>query len=485
MISAGDLGGAEGEVRLALSDPSTRAVAWSVLGAIRLQQGRYEASIDCLRKALKFDPMLVGARVNLGNAYVFLGRRDEARKSFREALKIDSSNYNARFNLVRLEVESGNYKASLEVAQPISSTMRGSPEGVLLLARGHAGVHEKDSVRALVSDWKQMLDAPQDVVAAFSSLLIRNDLSEEALVVLEQAVGRGQMSYELVFNLAGCYLSKGELKRASENYERALALNNRCASCCQEIAKIARLQGETEKALAFLLKAKSIEPENPEILFDFGKVCLERGLFDDSLAALRKAVELRPDNDSYQYVLASANVGKKQFDVARSLLSNLLKKHPEDPILNYAMGAVFFLEMNLDEATKFYESSLRIDPAQLASNYYLGIVAERKGEIDQAAQRFRDLLRRYPDHGPTYEALGGALLKQQKYVEAQEVLEKALQLNPNSSKANYQLGMVLLRRGERDQAAKYLEISKKLGEEERIKSSLELRLLNPNDVSNP
>jgi tetratricopeptide (TPR) repeat protein len=485
LISRGDLNAAEKEVKFALSDPSTEAIAWAILGAIRLQEEKYDRSIECLNKALHLDPRLVGARVNLGNVYLLQGKKDQARESFHQALSIDPSNYNARLNLAQLEAEKGNYKASLEASQPISTRLRESPEGVLLLANNYLGLQQRDFARALISDWKRLKEVPPTLAVDLAALLIKNDLSEEAIVVLEKAVAVGQTSFELLFDLAGCYLSRGELRRASENYEHALTLNAYCAACYQQIAKIARTQGETEKALAYLLKAKGIEPGNPEILFDFGKVCLERSLFDDALASLQKAVELRPENESYVYVLASANVGKKQFDVARSLLNNLLKKRPEDPVLNYAMGAVFLLEMNLDDATRYYENSLRSDPTQLASSYYLGVVAERKGELDHATRIFRDLLRRYPEHGPTYEALGGALLKQQQYIEAQQMLEKAVQLNPNSTKANYQLGMVLLRRGEKEEAAKYLEISKKLGEEERVKSSLELRLLNPNEISDP
>jgi tetratricopeptide (TPR) repeat protein len=66
-MSKGDLSGAEKEGRLALRDPSTRALAWASLGAIRFRQKKYEQGAEFLRTALRLDPRLVGARINLGD----------------------------------------------------------------------------------------------------------------------------------------------------------------------------------------------------------------------------------------------------------------------------------------------------------------------------------------------------------------------------------------------------------------------------------
>src|SRR5437762_1806501 len=44
LVNQGDLNAAEKEARLALNIPSSRALAWAVLGAIRLKQSQYEES---------------------------------------------------------------------------------------------------------------------------------------------------------------------------------------------------------------------------------------------------------------------------------------------------------------------------------------------------------------------------------------------------------------------------------------------------------
>src|SRR6267142_6152314 len=134
----------------------------------------------------------------------------------------------------------------------------------------------------------------------------------------------------IALQLAQSYLSLGVLDRAEQNFQRSLALNATCAPCEQGLAQIAERQGDTEKALAHLIAAKRQAPEDPEILFQFGKICLQRNLPDDALPALTKAVQLKPDQDSYVYVLASANVAKNHLPEAASLFTQLLQKHPQD-----------------------------------------------------------------------------------------------------------------------------------------------------------
>jgi tetratricopeptide (TPR) repeat protein len=191
-----------------------------------------------------------------------------------------------------------------------------------------------------------------------------------------------------------------------------------------------------------LIKAKNEQPDNAEILFEFGRTCLELDLPDDAISALQKAARLQPNNDSYSYVLASANVSKKQYEIAGKRFQALLTKHPDDSVLNYAMGSLLFLEVRLDEAATYLHRSIELQPDQSAAYYYLGLIAEGKGENDQA-------------------------------------IEKAVLLNPNSVKAHYQLGILLGRTGKQDDANKEFGIVHQLNADEEKRSGMRLRILTP------
>jgi tetratricopeptide (TPR) repeat protein len=480
LMSHGDLDTAENESRLALNDPFTRAAAWATLGTIRLRQKKFDESVTFLERALQLNPRLIGARLTLGLAFLMQGNKPRAREMYQQALKADPNNPDARFSLAQIEAESGNYQASLSVAEPMLNSLHKSPSGIYLLATDYLGLGETEDARALVPKWKSLASVPPEFSINFGSLLLQHKLLHEAVDVLERAKNTGPLSYELVSTLADSYWAEGDLAKAEENYDHALGLDNTCLVCCMRIAKIVEREGNTEKALAYLIKARDLEPEDPDVVFEFGKVCLERNLFRDALPALEKAVQLKPDNDQFTYVLASAYVGKARIKDALVLLDGLVRKNPQDPIMNYAIGSVLYTQgTDLDRAEAYLKRSITLQPDQSSAYYYLARVELTKGGQDQAAQIFRELLQRYPDHIPALEQFGSILIKQGKYAEAQEVLEKVIQLDPNSLMGHYQYSLVLARLGKNQESARQVEIAKQLEEERKKTAKDELYLLNP------
>jgi tetratricopeptide (TPR) repeat protein len=478
-MTAGDLEGAEREARLALGGPSTRPLALSTLGAIRVRQKHYTEAAEFLRAALRLKPGLVSAQLTLAEVYVRMAEPVQARKQFRDVLHLDPDNREARLGMARLRCASGDFSASLSEAEPILEELRRSSDGIVLLAKDYAGLKQKDSLIGLVHDWNLLPKVSTDSIMEFTSILEKFDLNQQALEVLEKAKNRGTASYEMAFALADLYLSNGDLDGAFESYEAALTLNPTCAKCLLQLGKIAIRQKDPEKSLAYLIKAKRLQPNNAEILFEFGKTCLQQDLPDDAISALQTATRLQPNNDSYSYVLASANVAKKQYEIASKLFQRLLTKHPKDPALNYAMGSLLFLEVKLDEAAKYLRRSVELQPDQTAAYYYLGLISEGKGENGQATATFRDVLRRDPQYGAAWEALGRVLLNEKQYPEAQQALEKAVVLNPDSVKAHYQLGILLGRTGRPSDASKEFEIVQQLNAEEEKRLGMRLRILSP------
>ena len=75
------------------------------------------------------------------------------------------------------------------------------------------------------------------------------------------------------------------------------------AEALLQLSYVADREGDVEKSLAYLIQAKRKNPDNAEVLFEFGKICLKKDLLQDATKALERAVELEPQRDSYVYVL--------------------------------------------------------------------------------------------------------------------------------------------------------------------------------------
>jgi tetratricopeptide (TPR) repeat protein len=481
LLSQGQMDRAETEARQALGDPTSRALALAMLGTIRLQQGKYLESTRFLNQALALNPHLVGARSSLASAYQLQGKPDLARRNFQEAIKLDASNFNARFGLAKVEASLHNYQQSLDLVSPVLPQLAGSEDGILLLATDYGALGRKDELRSLVRTWHNLTPPSEESSLELANILAMAGMTNEAKEILEGAETgiATHPSAELALRLGRSYLFLGVLDRAEQNLQVALTANAGCVACYLGLAEIAERQENAEKALSYLVTAKRQSPEDPEVLFEFGKVCLQRNLLDDAVPALTKAVALKPDREQYVYVLASANVAKGDLSKASSLFAGLLKKRPQDPVVKYAIGAVYYLQGKYPEAESLLKQSLQAQPDQVAASYYLGLTYDAVGRDDEAVGVFRELLKGHPDHGPSYIKLGGILLRQHEYDEAHQQLERAVSLDPGSVEAHYQLGLVLRRLGKTVESENQFAESRRLESERRAQTDVRLRLLLP------
>jgi tetratricopeptide (TPR) repeat protein len=481
LLTNGDTAQAEVEARKALQSPSTRALALAMLGTIRLQQGKTEESTKFLEQALALNPRLLGARTTLGNAYAFSNKPDLAAKCFREVLKVDPGNFAARFDLFKLEASRRNFQQSLDIGAPVMSRLLESDEALVVLASDYGALGKKEQMADLVAHW-QKLPQPEDQAALdFGNTLLVYGMKAEATEVFQGEEARlgPHPSPPLALKLGNAFLSLGLLGEAERNAQRALSLAPDCVACYQTLAQIADRHDNSEKALAYLVAARKRAPEDPEVLFEFGKVCLERNLVDDAFSALSKAVELQPDNDSYVYALGSANVGGGHLPDALALFQRLLQKHPLDASLTYAIGAVYYLQAKYGEAEASLKESLAVQPNQVAASYYLALTYDAIGDDDRAIPVFRELLKSNPQHAPSYVKLGGILLRAHQYEDAQQNLERAIALDPDSVEAHYQLGLLLRRLGKPAESDGEFAESRKLESAQRAQKDVRLRLLLP------
>jgi|SRR5271157_3382 len=481
LLSQGQKEKAEREARLAMGDPGTRALALAMLGTIRMEEGKYQESTQFLTKALELNPHLSGTWTTLGDSYVLQNKPDLASESFERALKLDPSNNQARYDLAKLEASLHHYQKSLDIARPIVAQLLKSDDGLLILAADYGALKQKEELIGVVHAWQSLPGPSDETSLEFGQLLMSYGMTSEAKAVVEAVESRnaGHVSWTLAWSLGKIHLALEDLDRAERNFELALSLNPACAACDQGVAEVSQRQGNTEKALAYLLKAKQLEPENPEILFEFGKICLKRDLIEDALSALGKAVSLKPDDDRYVYVFGSANVARQNLPQAASIFEGLLQKHPRDPVLTYAVGTVYYLQGKYTEAESALKRSLEEQPDQVAAPYYLSLTYSHLGQNHEAEALLRSLVKSHPRYAPSYVRLGTILMTGHHYEEAQEYLERAIALDSSSGQAHYQLYLLFQLLGKNGEAQQHFAEWKKLQAEQSARRHLELHLLLP------
>lgn len=90
--NSNDLKSAETYFRQSIAIRPSRFEAYNNLGAILLEQKRYEEAKEVLEKAISIQPSYSNSRANLAGAYWFLGMKEEAVKEAKRAFRLDASN---------------------------------------------------------------------------------------------------------------------------------------------------------------------------------------------------------------------------------------------------------------------------------------------------------------------------------------------------------------------------------------------------------
>ncbi|MCB0413839.1 MAG: tetratricopeptide repeat protein [Bdellovibrionales bacterium] len=148
--------------------------------------------------------------------------------------------------------------------------------------------------------------------------------------------------------------------------------------------------GLIPQGYAELLKAKALDPNNPEIYNNIGVAYTLRKKSDKAIDSFKKALELSP-----KYTDAMNNLGRTYCDTGQlnSCLTILLQAqndltypYPEKIISN--IGYAYFLQGKYQLAKTKYKESLSINPKQCKTFYYYGRTIYELEDFEQSSELF-------------------------------------------------------------------------------------------------
>jgi Flp pilus assembly protein TadD len=108
---------AEQELSSVLKVAPNEAVALNLLGTIRARQGRLNDAELFFSRAVRRDPRLVGAHVNLAYLYSLKGEPQKTISEFKEVLRLDPKNTDALDRLARLLLAQGQVDEGIKAIE--------------------------------------------------------------------------------------------------------------------------------------------------------------------------------------------------------------------------------------------------------------------------------------------------------------------------------------------------------------------------------
>ena len=356
-------------------------------GATLLLSGKTSEAIALLEQGAATDPGNYPLKLDLAQAYLAAGRRDDAlsllqsipageggaRRSRLVVLAevAGLSLADARPRILRLAAESQGDAGLLSVA------------GSYLLSAGDAEGAGKLFEQALATDPKQV-----DARLGLASLAIQSRdaarASEQLRSVLEIDPTNERAHLGLVF----VALIQGDRPGARNWLERAISANPSVVESRLRLAEMALADGDPIRAKAMVDQALAVTRARPETLNRIGQIYLGASQYDDALARFNEASALGFRDADLSVGVALIALGRK--DEARARLEAAASDRPDWAAPMISLAALDAGDGRFDQALKRVDAFEKAGGPRFVADQIRGdvlLVAGRPGEALAAYQR--------------------------------------------------------------------------------------------------
>lgn len=330
-----------------------------------------------------------------------------------------------------------------------------------LIAQSSSPADSVEQVRALVAA-NQLLQANEMLSAMVSrdphNLVAWQELGD---VQLAQALNDDAMtSFEFVL-------------KAKPNAPQARAGEARAAIAS---ALADRAAGNSDRALATLLRAKGYVPDSVELLTAFGIQADSMEIYEDADAALSEAHRLEPQNVKALYALAHVELDEQKTSDAEAHLRAYLKIQPTDATAHYGLGHLLYILSRDVEAEAELERSIALQPHQTESYYDLGQIALDSHDDDAAKEDYAKVLAAAPHHGGALTGMGVLAYRAKDYSAAESYLKQAVIYAPDYITAHRYYAMTLARLGQQEESQRESTLAEQLtAEQNKLRHGYTLR----------
>jgi len=313
-------------LRSSISDKQDEHDNFCRLGEIHLYQGMYQEALEQFRYAMSIEQSVRSYR-GQSNACKQLGDIRKAIQSLTSAIMMDNNNNEEDLqNLV--ELYSQNNQTPEEVIPEIirlSGLTADSPQ-----IQFHTGMllESKDWREASKYYEKVIEEDPEfpEVQYRLGSLLLQNDLLEEAEEILKNVLTLKSDHYKTMTSLGRLFMKKKDLKNARDYLKKAIKVNPCYYEPCYLLGKILITEGHSEEAQKYLNKADKFGQNSPNYYIDKAEIYLQAKDLNNAIKSIAKAVTMGITDNKVINQIVSIALEVNDYTLFE-ILSDAFEKH--------------------------------------------------------------------------------------------------------------------------------------------------------------
>ncbi len=425
----------------------------NLLGIVEVEQGHTAEAKKDFQAAIRHDPNLTGAYLNLSRLDMQTAATDESARA--EALsasehvaRVDPANDDANYQIATILSWQKNYARSLVYLEKLSAQARGQLSVQALRCTNEAALGHREATAQAVAALTANPDlTEQDANACLPALRTarRADLIDS---LLSAANAHRSLSTSGLRTLGLAQEAEGKFPDARATLERAYAADNSAEILLEDLARVAHEAKDPQAALGYLAHARDLKPSDADLPYRFGAICLEMGLYGESRKALEEAVKLAPDNPGYNLGLGTVISFSEDPSQALPYLNKFHSMHPRDPAGILALGATYFRAKDYDTSASWLKQAIADRASAPDAYFYLGRIARAESRPDEAVADLKQSLAARPDQPDVLAELGQICLTQKNYPQAATYLNRAIELDKDNYAANFGLLELYARTGD-------------------------------------
>jgi len=270
---------------------------------------------------------------------------------------------------------------------------------------------------------------------------------KDALAVLRRAMALLPADVDVLSNLGGVLVARGELDEAADCYRRALRIQPGFAQAHSNLGDLLARQGHWQAAEASCRQAMALQPGLAAAHLNLGNALKGLGRLNDALLSYRETVARSPNLAEGHTALGMAL--RQQGSVAEAVvhLNKSVVLRPGHAATHDQLGVALHAAGQPEAALGSLQRALALQPRSAAAHYHLGNVLADLGRTEEAVRHYHDALALEPAHAEVRANLGVSLLALKQVAAAVAALRQAVALQPSHALTHSNLGNALMAQG--------------------------------------
>ncbi len=375
-------GGASSPARQAAQAPSNPvAVERMVKGVQAAKDGQREAAVSALRDAVQIDPSLWEARYDLGVVLAGAGDLAGAEEQLALAARGAPDAQDVAVALAEVRRRRGEPKLA---AEALADFVHDHPGAIAARTLFVAALRESGQIDRAIAEAREVL--------------VRKPADATALAELSLS-----------------HLAKGENEAAGLLAKQALESSPNSAVAHRATGLLDLANGDDAAAFAEFRKAAQADPHDTTSRLNMGVVLLRAGAYGKAAEQYREILRVSPDDAEAQVGLAASLRGEgdekhpQKLEEARAALEKVLAADPHDTSALFNLGVLYadFLKRPADAAPlfkRFLSDAPSDHPLRPKAERYVSAASAASGASDRSPAPGAA----GPSAAPTPSAGGGA-----------------------------------------------------------------------------